>query len=87
MIGFGARAALIEALSSLAGYNDKGYSWSGHDEAKVAAYRAKAMAEIRLLVDRIGRARLPAEFLGSLDSGAVAEDASGQYVEAVRDRS
>lgn len=84
MMGFGVDAALVEALSSLAGYNDKGYSWSGHDAAQVEAHRARAMAEIEGLVERIGRARLPAAFLAALDGGALAEDASGRFVAILR---
>jgi hypothetical protein len=84
MMPFGARARLIDALGSLAGYNDKGFEWSGHDAAQVKAHRASAMDEVVRLVEAIGRDRLPTAFVEALDRGAVAEDASGAYVAMVR---
>lgn len=78
------RAQLINLLGSLAGYNDKGFEWSGHTPAEVDAERAKAQAELESLVARIGEANLPVAFIHALRSGEVACDASGRFESLVR---
>jgi hypothetical protein len=78
------REQLIVLLGSLAGYNDKGFEWSGHSSARVEDERAKAQAELESLVSRIGEANLPAAFVQALRSGEVARDASGRFHNLVR---
>jgi hypothetical protein len=79
-----AREQLAVVLDSLAGYNDKGFAWSGHDAARVEAYRAAQLAGIRALVAQVGRERLPAAFLDALDDGRVATDFTGRWGEMLR---
>lgn len=80
----GDRDRLAQLLDALAGYNDKGHVWSGHDAPAVAAWRAAQMAGIRDLVARIGPDRLPAAFVAALDDGGVEFDATGRWGARVR---
>jgi hypothetical protein len=77
---------LLRALGSAASYNDKGYLWSGHDEAQQAAFRSRLQAEILQLSEQIGQVPLGADLFQALISGAAVHDALGDYVQRVRER-
>ena len=83
---FGKTPKLARALDSLAMYNDKGISWAKHSADQVSAERSRRMARIHSLVEAIGRAELPEEFLAGLDSGLVATDGTGHFCDLVKDR-
>ncbi len=73
-----ARTQLVDLLGTVAGYNDKGYQWSGHDAEQVRQYRSGAQHTIMALVAEIGEAAFSADLLKMLRSGDAVEDGSGQ---------
>ena len=58
-----ARTQLVEVLSSLMGYNDKGFEWSGHTPEETDQHREKARVEIAALIEQIGETKWPATFI------------------------
>jgi hypothetical protein len=83
---FGRIPKLIRALDSLAIYNDKGISWAKHSVDQVSMERSSRLAKVHSLVEAIGPAKLPAEFLSALNSGLVATDGTGRYRDLVKER-
>ena len=81
---FGNRAKLIRLLNQLAFYNDKGISYARHSPAQVQAERASSMAKLRGLVATVGPDSLPPTFLQAVDSGDVATDLTGQYIDLLK---
>ena len=81
MWGFGKKARLRKAVALLAAYNDKGAYWSGHTEADINEARDKALIRIRVLVERIGEESLPSTFVSAIQSGELANDDTGRYVD------
>jgi hypothetical protein len=77
---------LLRALGSAASYNDKGYIWSGHNEAEQAAFRSRLQTKILQLSEQIGQAPLGPDLFQDLISGTAVHDASGDYVQLVRER-
>jgi len=77
------RQRLISLLGNLAFYNDKGIDICRHSPEQQSRERAEGLAEIRSLVDTIGRQSFPTEFLAALDSGEVGEDGSGRWLEVI----
>lgn len=71
---------LIKVLESAAMYNDKGFMWSGHNEAKSAKLRSEFQAQLNELAARIGPDALGAELSKAIESGNAAHDASGTFV-------
>ena len=70
---------LRHKVDHLSIYNDKGVAWAKHTDEEARVERERRVAEIRALVERIGRGNLPASFVSALDSGAVADDVTGRY--------
>lgn len=81
---FGPKAKLLRTLDKLATYNDKGIDWSRHAPEQVMIERAAYISKIKESVALLGAERLPPELLTAIDSGALAEDGTGQYVAAVK---
>ena len=81
---FDERSRLLRTLSNLAFYNDKGIDYSRHNLEQVESERAAGLAKIRELVTSVGPGSLPSEFLQAVDSGDVASDFSGHYVDVVK---
>ena len=81
MWSIGKKAKLRKAVALLASYNDKGAYWSGHTEADIAEARDKALIRIRILVERIGEESLPSTFVSAIQSGELANDDTGRYVD------
>jgi hypothetical protein len=82
---FGKKHQLIRALDSLAIYNEKGIDWSRHTPEQTVAERLSRLAKIQVIAATLGRDALPQEFMSALDSGEVASDGTGRYVELVKD--
>ena len=81
---FGNRARLIRLLNHLAFYNDKGISYARHSPAQVQAERASGTAKLRELVATIGPDSLPPTFVQAVDSGDVATDLTGKYIDLLK---
>ena len=81
---FGIRSKLKRELDRLAFYNDKGIDYSRHNPAQVEVERAKRIAAIRKLVAEIGAAKLPHSFVTALESGELATDLTGEYLDQVK---
>ena len=84
MLPFGKKANLCRAVEKLAIYNDKGIVWAKHSESQIAEHRASLVAKIRKAVDDLGRSSLPESFLSALDSGALDQDDTGRFVDALK---
>lgn len=81
---FSKRAKLLRLLGHLAFYNDKGIDYARHNPDQVEAERASGLAKIRELVAAIGPGSLPQDFLQATESGNVATDFTGQYIDLLR---
>lgn len=79
------RAKLLQLLGNLAFYNDKGIEYSRHSPARVESEREMGLASIRELVAAIGPENMPTEFLQAVESGVVATDFTGHYIDVVRE--
>ncbi|UIJ46265.1 hypothetical protein LZK98_04780 [Sphingomonas cannabina] len=80
MVSDDARTRLINHLDGVAGYNDKGYYWSGHTPDEVRANQEEAQAVIMRLVAEIGEDAFSLDLLQKLKSGAASTDDSGDIV-------
>lgn len=76
------RRRLVDALGSIAGYNDKGAHWARHSRSEIRAEQDKAQALILALVAEIGEAAFSKALLRDLKSGAAVRDGDG----LIRDR-
>ena len=81
---FDNRAKLLRLLGNIAFYNDKGIDYSRHSPVQVESERAIGLAKVRELVAAIGAESLPSEFLQAVESGDVATDFTGRYIDVVR---
>jgi len=81
---FDNRAELLHLLGNIAFYNDKGIDYARHSPAQVESERAMGLARVRELVAAIGPESLPLEFLQAVESGDVATDFTGRYIDVVR---
>ena len=81
---FDDRSKLLRVLGGLAFYNDKGIDYSRHKPEQVESERKAGLARIRELVAAIGPDRLPTEFLQAVESGDIAADFTGQYIDLVK---
>ena len=81
---FGKRSKLLKQLDRLAFYNDKGIAYARHNPAQVETEQAIAMAKIRALVFAIGPNSFPDSFIAAVESGAVATDITGQYIDLLK---
>jgi len=81
---FGKRSKLLRQLDRLAFYNDKGIAYARHNPAQVEAEQAISLAKIRALVAAIGPHSLPDSFIAAIESGAVATDLTGQYIDLLK---
>jgi hypothetical protein len=81
---FDERSKLLRALSNLAFYNDKGIDYSRHKPEQVESERAAGIAKILELVAIVGPGSLPSEFLQAVESGDVASDFTGRYIDLVK---
>lgn len=81
---FDNRSKLLRLLGNIAFYNDKGIDCYRHNPAQVDSERAIGLAKVRELVAAIGPESLPSEFLKAVDSGDVATDFTGRYIDVVR---
>lgn len=79
-----ARQRLVDHLGGIAGYNDKGYLWSGHTPPEVQANQDEAQAVILRLIGEVGEAAFSRSLLAKLQSGAGARDDSGDLAEWAR---
>ena len=80
----GKPAKLLRLLSNLAFYNDKGIDYARHSPTQVQAERAAGLAKVKVLVAAIGPDSLPTDFLQAVQSGEVAIDLTGQYIDLLR---
>lgn len=78
------RTKLLHLLGNMAFYNDKGIDYARHSPAQVDSERARGLAKVRELVAAIGPEFLPPEFLQAVESGDVATDFTGRYIDVVR---
>lgn len=76
-----ALAELAEVLHSLAGYNDKGFIWSGHTPTESDTLRQKYRPQIAALIAIIGDRSLPPALIEAFRSGELLLDDSGKYAE------
>ena len=81
---FSKQAKLLRLLGHLAFYNDKGIDYARHSPAQVEAERASSLAKVRELVATIGPESLPRGFLQAVESGDVAIDLTGQYIDLLK---
>jgi hypothetical protein len=81
---FSKRAKLLRLFGRLAFYNDKGIDYARHDAAQVEKERASALGQVRDLVAAIGPESFPTNFLEAVESGAIATDLTGQYIDLLR---
>ena len=77
---FGNRAKLLRRLDHLSFYNDKNIYYLKHTPAQAEAERASEMALIKSLMLTIGKESFPDSFLSAVESGALATDATGQFL-------
>lgn len=71
------RKQLLDHLSGVAGYNDKGFHWAGHSPAEQHAEQQQAQLAIVRLVAEIGESAFSPILLDLLKSGAASTDGSG----------
>jgi hypothetical protein len=81
---FDTQAKLLRLLGNLAFYNDKGIDYSRHTPDQVSAERAIGLTKIRELVAAIGFASFPNDFIKAVDSGEVASDFTGKYIDLLK---
>ena len=81
---FDNQSKLLRVLGSLAFYNDKGIDYSRHNPEQVESERTAGLAKIRELVAAIGPDFLPSEFLQAVESGDIAADFTGHYIDLVK---
>ncbi|CAM5770674.1 hypothetical protein LMIY3S_03252 [Labrys miyagiensis] len=79
-----AKERLVQHLEGAAGYNDKGYLWSGNSLTEVWANQDEAQVVILRLVAEIGETAFSQTLLKKLKSGAAARDGSGLIAEQAR---
>lgn len=72
-----AKERLVAHLGGIAGYNDKGYQWSGHSPEEVRANQEQAQAVVLRLIAEIGEQAFSRDLLAKLKSGAAVRDGSG----------
>ncbi len=81
---FDNHSKLLRALAKLAFYNDKGIDYSRHTSEQVESERIARLARIRELVATVGPDSLPSEFLQAVESGDIASDLTGRYIDLVK---
>ena len=81
---FGKKQQLIRALDSLAIYNEKGIDWSRHTPEQAIVERRTRLTKIQVIAATLGRDSLPQDFMSALESGEVASDGTGRYVESIK---
>ena len=79
------RHQLVDVVGMIAGYNDKGADWSGHDAVQVQRFRQRAQEQILRLVASVGEQNISPGLLESLKSGRAVEDPSGRFKSAAHD--
>ncbi|MFG6401779.1 hypothetical protein [Microbacterium sp. P04] len=75
----------MDVLGMIAGYNDKGAEWSGHDASQVQRLREQTQEQILRLVAEVGERHFSPMLLESLQSGRAVEDSSGRFASAAQD--
>ena len=78
------RQQLVDALGMIAGYNDKGADWTGHDAVQVQRFRQRAQENILRLVASVGEHNISPALLEGLKSGRAVEDSSGRFHSAAQ---
>ena len=84
MVLLDSQAKLLKVLGNLAFYNDKGIDYARHTPEQVESERAAGLVRIRELVAAIGSASLPSDFLQAVESGDIAADFTGRYIDVLR---
>ena len=77
-------AGLIEVLDTAAMYNDKGYIWAGHDQARQAETREGFHVALLEQLERIGPQALDPTLVEAITSGAASKDDLGLYADMAR---
>jgi len=78
---FSKRARLLRLVESLAIYNDKGVAWGNHTSHQADAVRAAKIAELKSIVEKLGIESLPSQFVEAVESGALAVDSTGRFID------
>jgi hypothetical protein len=75
---------LLDLLSTMAMYNDKGYQWCNHNERQVDEMRQRYRASLDQWVASVGTEKIPHDVLVHLRSAAVLEESNGDIRDLIR---
>ena len=81
---FGKPAKLLRLINRLCFYNDKCIYFADTTPEEIQAERAARLAKVKELVAAIGPESFPSAFLHDLESGEVATDGTGQYIDLLK---
>lgn len=74
---------LLELLSGIGSYNDKGIFWTNASPGKIADMRAGFRRSLDAFIEAVGVQRLPSPLVSYLQSEYAVEDGSGLMYETV----
>lgn len=74
---------LLQLLSGIGSYNDKGIFWTNATAEKIAEMRAGFRRSLDAFIEEVGSQRLPSPLVSYLQSDYAVEDGSGLMYEAV----
>lgn len=81
---FSKHARLLRMLETLAFYNDKGAIYAHHTSEQRHSEQSSRLAKIKDIVAAIGLESFPPEFIEAIESGEMASDFTGKYIDLLK---
>ncbi len=80
---FSKRARLLRLVKDLAVFNDKGVWWGKYTLQEAHDMRTAKIAKVKSMMSKLDRESLPTQFLEAVESGALAVDSTGRFIDVL----